>query len=488
MDPAPAPDPEPGAPRLRSPAGRGLLTATVLGSGVAFLDATVVNVALPTIGRDLGASLAQLQWTVNGYTLSLAALILLGGSLGDRLGRRRVFVAGVVWFAVASVACALAPDAGWLVAARVLQGVGGALLTPGSLALLQSGLHPDDRATAIGLWSGLSGVSTAVGPFVGGWLVALDWRWVFWVNVPLAALTVWLALRHAPESRDDTAAGRVDAPGAVLGALALGALTYALVAAPEPGSGGRAALAGALAVLGGAAFVLRQRRARHPMVPPRLFADRVFTIVNAETLLVYAALSGMSFLLVLHLQVSLGYSPLAAGVAMLPVTVLLTAFSGPAGALGQRVGPRLPLTLGPAVAAAGLLLLVPLRAGDGYWLDQLPGLVLFGAGLTLLVAPLTATVMAAPPAHLVGTASGVNNAVARTGGLLAVAALPAVAGISGQAYADPDRLTPAYAVGMATCVGLLAAGAVVGLLGLPRGARLRQAPAPTSGRDRPPGT
>jgi EmrB/QacA subfamily drug resistance transporter len=454
--------------RLSSASGRGLLAATVLGSGMAFLDSTVVNVAVREIGRDLQASLASLQWTINGYTLALAALILLGGSLGDRLGRRRVFVVGVAWFAVASLACAVAPNVHLLVAARVVQGIGGALLTPGSLAMIQAGMDPDDRPRAIGLWSGLSGVSTAVGPFVGGWLIEIDWRWVFWINLPIAAVTIWLALRYAPESRDDDSQHRLDAAGAVLGAASLGAATYALIAAPEPGSAGRVLAASVVAVVLGVGFVVLQRRARFPMVPPSLFESRVFTVDNLFTFVVYAALSGMSFLLVLQLQTSLQYSPLEAGVATLPVTVLLMLLSGTAGSVGQRVGPRLPLTLGPAVAAVGLALLAPLQPGDGYVVHVLPGVLLFGLGLTALVAPLTTSVMGAAPPHLVGTASGVNNAVARTGSLIAVAALPAVAGLSGLAYADPVAMTAGYSVAMWVCVGLLLAGSAFAAAGLPR--------------------
>jgi EmrB/QacA subfamily drug resistance transporter len=457
---------EPDAVRLGTPAGRGLLGAAVLGSGMAFLDSTVVNVAVRAIGKDLDASLGALQWTITGYTLTLAALILVSGTLGDRFGRRRLFVIGVTWFAVASLACALVPNVELLVIARLLQGVGGALLTPGSLAMLQASFAKDDRAKAIGLWSGLSGVAVAAGPFVGGWLIELSWRWIFAINLPLAVVTVALALRCAPESRDPNPEP-MDVPGAALGILALGAGTYALIAAGGGSSPAMLATTAVLAVGAGAGFVVRQLRSRHPSVPPELFTNRVFNVVNLETLFVYAALSGVAFFLVLQLQTSLGYSPLQAGIATLPMTALLTAFSGWAGAFGARVGPRLPLTAGPLLAAAGLLLLVGVSAGDDYWTAVLPGVLLFGVGLTMLVAPLTATVMAAAPHHLVGTGSGVNNAVARTGGLLAVAALPAVAGLSGHAYEDPVALTSGYRVAMWVCVALLAVGAGVAAVALP---------------------
>jgi EmrB/QacA subfamily drug resistance transporter len=451
---------------LSSAAGRGLLAAATLGSGMAFLDSTVVNVALPTIGRETGAGLDALQWIVNGYTLTLAALILVGGSLGDRFGRRKVFVVGVVWFAVASAACALAPSAGALVAARALQGVGGALMTPGSLAMIQASLRQQDRARAIGLWSGLSGVAGAVGPFVGGLLIAVDWRLVFWINVPLAVVAAALALRCAPESRDECSSGGVDLPGAVTGALALGASAFALVSAPGQGASPAVVGSAVLAVVSGVAFVVRERRTPHPMVPPSLFADRVFTVANILTLCVYAALGGLLFLLVLQLQVTLGWTPLQAGLATLPITVLLTLFSGRAGALAQRTGPRLPLTVGPVVAAAGAALLAFVGPGDGYVIDVLPGVLLFGLGLVTLVAPLTAAVMAAAPPSRVGVASGVNNAVARAAGLLAVAALPALVGLGGQAWGDPATLTPAYRDAALLCAGLLAVGGVVALVGL----------------------
>jgi EmrB/QacA subfamily drug resistance transporter len=450
--------------RLASARGRGLVAAASLGSGMAFLDAMVVNVALPTVGRDLDADLAALQWTVNAYTLLLAALILLGGSLGDRLGRRRIFGVGVTWFAVASLLCAIAPTVELLNAARALQGIGAALLTPGSLAMIQASMHPDDRGKAIGAWSGLTSVSGILGPPLGGWLIELDWRWIFGINLPLAALTLLLTARCAPETRDDDMTGRLDAAGAAVAALALGAGTYALViAAEEPGRG---AVTGAVALLAAAAFVVRERTASSPMVPPTLFSDRVFTVTNLLTLAVYAALSGVLFLLVLQLQVSLGWSPLAAGVATLPMTLLLVMLSPRAGALGQRIGPRLPLTVGPWTTAAGAALLMTAGPGDTYPLHVLPGVLLFGAGLTVLVAPLTATVLAAAPEQLTGTASAVNNAVARTAGLLAIAALPALVGLSGQAYSDPATLTPAYRAGMLICAGLLAAGGTIALVGL----------------------
>lgn len=294
---------------------------------MAMLDGTVVNVALPRIGTDLGAPLAALQWTLNAYLLTLAGLILLGGALGDRYGLRRVFLIGVLWFAAASAACAAAPTIEVLVAARAVQGVGGALLTPGSLAMLQAVFHPDDRSAAVGLWSGLGGVSAAIGPFLGGWLVdGPGWRWIFLLNVPLAALVVAVASRHVPESRDESATGRFDVLGAALAALALGSVTYALTAAGD-GLSAVVWVSGAAGLLLGTAFVVVERRVPEPMLPLGLFSSRLFTAVNLVTLCVYAAFSGVFFLLVVQLQIVSGFSPLVSGLALLPITVLMLALS-----------------------------------------------------------------------------------------------------------------------------------------------------------------
>ena len=441
--------------RLDSAGGRWLLAATVLASGIVFLDGSIVSLALPDIDRDLGAGVAGLQWTVNGYTLSLAALVLVGGSLGDRLGRRRIFMVGTAWFGVASVLCALAPSIELLVLARVLQGIGGALLTPGSLAIISAAIHPDDRGRAIGIWSGLSGVTTAVGPLVGGWLVEISgWRAVFWVNLPLVLVVLFIAARHVPESRgsDD----RIDVTGAAITAASLAALTYGLVEELWlPTSIGVALLV---------VFVVHQLRTPHPLVPMELFADRVFTAANLCTFGIYAALSGSMFLLVLQLQYVAGYSPLEAGLATLPATILVLLFSGRAGAFGQRVGPRIPLTLGPWIAAAGLLLYLRVGEGASMWLDVLPGAIVFGAGLTLLVAPLTTAVLAAAPDERSGTASGINNAVARTAGLLAVAAIPPLAGIAGADFASPEVFGPGFRTGTLLCAGLLVVSGLVAAL------------------------
>ncbi|MGP3926551.1 MFS transporter [Streptomyces sp. 8N616] len=432
---------------------------------MALLDSTVVNVALPRIGADLNADLAVLQWTVNAYLLTLAGLILLGGALGDRFGRRRVFVVGIVWFALASLACGLAPNAVMLIAARALQGIGGALLTPGSLALIQSTFHPDDRARAVGAWSGLGGVAAAVGPFVGGWLVdGPGWRWVFLLNVPLAAICVPVAMRHVPETRDPQAHGRFDVAGAAVGALALGAITYALIDAPEQGASPVIIGAAVAGLLLGAVFVRMERRRADPMVPPQIFASRQFTAVNAVTFCVYAAFGGFFFLSVLQLQVVLGYSALAAGTALLPTTLLMLLLSARSGELGQRIGPRIPLTAGPLLCACGMLLMLRAGPGSSYWADVLPALLVQGFGMVLLVAPLTSTVLASVVVERAGLASGVNNAVARAGGLIAVAALPLLAGTGPEAYRSATEFDQTFERAMTICAGVLVVGALIAWL------------------------
>lgn len=428
------------------------------------LDSTIVNVALPRIGAELDADVAGLQWILDGYLLSLASLILVAGSLGDRYGRRRVFTFGVVWFGAASLLCGLAPSTELLVLARVLQGVGGALLTPGSLAIIQSAFVRDDRARAIGAWSGLAGVATAVGPLVGGLLVQLwSWRLAFLVNLPVAVLCVWLARRCVPESRDEQLTGRPNVTESVVGALGLAGLTGALVEAPARGADPLVVTAGLVGVAGLVAFVLLQRRGRDPLVPPRLFTDRTFVLANALTFLVYAALGGVMVLMVLQLQVSLGYSPTAAGLASLPITATMLALSARSGRLAQRIGPKLQLVVGPLLVAAGMLLLRRAEPGAGYLDGVLPGVLVFGLGLAAVVAPVTATVLAAAPDRYAGVASGVNNAVARTGSLVAVAVLPAVAGLTGAKYADPAALTDGWQTALLVCA---AAAAIGGLLAL----------------------
>ncbi|MEV4701679.1 DHA2 family efflux MFS transporter permease subunit [Actinoplanes sp. NPDC049316] len=456
--------------RYGTAAGRWVLLATVLGSSLAFVDATVVNIALPMIGRDLGSSAAGLQWTVNGYTLSLASLILLGGSLGDRFGRKRIFMIGVAWFAASSLLCGLAQNTGMLVGARVLQGVGGALLTPGALAILEASFVPKDRSRAIGAWSGLGGIGGALGPFLGGWLVELGtWRYIFLINVPLALVVLAVAARHVPESRNPSAAGTIDLAGVLTGAVGLGGLTYGFTAwtAHGPASPGVlvALLAGAAGLV---AFVLVERRTRNPLLPPSIFRTKAFSGANLVTFLAYAANGGVFFLVVLNLQVVAGFSPLAAGLALLPITVLMLLLSAPSGALGQRIGPRLPMTVGPIVCAAALLLMSRIDAGTGYLTGVLPAVTLFGLGLCALVAPLTATALGSLDDTYAGIASGVNNAVARAAGLLAVAVLPLAAGLGSGNLTDAAQLHPVYRTSMHICAALMAAAGLLAYVMIPK--------------------
>ncbi|WP_041674458.1 MFS transporter [Prescottella equi] len=447
--------------QLKSPRGRWVVAATVLGSSLAMLDGTVVNVALPRIGEDLGAEVAGLQWVLSGYTLTLASLILFGGALGDRVGRRRVFVWGTVWFAGASALCALAPNVTILVAARLLQGVGAALLTPGSLAIISASFDEEDQGAAIGLWSGLGGVAAAVGPLLGGWLVEVaGWRSVFLINLPLAVAVAWVSARHVPETRDPHPPERLDVLGSALAALALGALTYGLIE--------RAVWAVIAGLVLMAAFVVVERRSRYALVPGSLFASRVFVAANLVTLAVYAALGGVFFLLLLQLQIVSGYSPLAAGVASLPITVLMLLLSSRAGRWAQIHGPRIPMTVGPLLGAGGLLLMLRIGPGASYPTQVLPAVLVFGLGLSALVAPLTAAVLGSVSSDQAGIASGVNNAVARTSQLLAVAALPALAGIGADALADPAAFASGFRVAMLICAGLLLIGAVLSAVMIPR--------------------
>ncbi|MDQ6669292.1 MAG: MFS transporter [Chloroflexota bacterium] len=462
--------------RFVSARGRWVLLATVLGSAVVMLDGTVVNVALPSIGREMAAGVDGLQWTVSGYMLTLSSLILLGGSLGDLFGRRRLFVIGVIWFAAASLLCGVAPNLELLVAARVLQGVGGALLTPGSLAILQASFHPDDRAQAIGAWSGLGGIATAVGPFLGGWLIqAVSWRLIFFLNLPLALAVVFVALRHVPESSDPDSVRELDITGAVLAVVGLGGTSFALIEGPTVGFGSPlvvlAAVVGVLSLVG---FGFTEARSRHPMLPLSLFASRQFTGANLVTLAVYAALSGVLFLLVVQLQQVVGYSPLQAGVATLPITAMLFLLSARMGKLGQRIGPRIPLTVGPLTAAVGVALMVRIGSGSSYLLDVFPSLIVFGLGMSITVAPLTATVMGAVESRHAGLASAVNNAVARAAGLIAVAVLPALAGLTGAAYLDPEIFSAGFHRAALISAALTAVGGLLGWLTLGDGRQTHQ--------------
>lgn len=415
-----------------SPAlGRWVLFATILASSMAFIDSTALNVALPALQADLGASGPDLLWIVNAYALLLAALLLVGGALGDRLGRRRVFMAGIGLFAAASLLCGLAPSTGLLIGARALQGVGGALMVPGSLALLAALFPAERRGQAVGTWSSFSTITTMLGPALGGLLAQAGlWRAVFLINLPLAALALWALWRHVPESRDP-AAGPLDYPGAALATLGLSGLTYGCIEAARRGFGAPDVLA---ALLGGAAalaaFGAVEARAAHPMVPLSLFRSRSFSGTNAMTLFLYAALSGALFFLPLNLVQAQGYDAGLVGLVLLPFSLLLAGLSRWAGALADRLGPRLPLTVGPALAGLGfgLYALPGLTGGPrDYWTTFFPATLVLGLGMACTVAPLSATVIGAAPPERAGVASGISNAVSRAAGVLAVALLGALA-------------------------------------------------------------
>ncbi|GAC1387323.1 MAG: MFS transporter [Marmoricola sp.] len=454
--------------RFDEPAGRRLVATTVLGSGMGFLDGTIANVALPHIGKDLHANLADLQWVINGYTLTLASLILLGGSLGDRLGRKRVYGWGIAAFAAASALAALSPTIGLLITARAVQGVAAALMTPGSLALLEASFRKQDRMRAIGAWTGTLGIATAAGPALGGWLVGINWRIAFWVNLPIAVIVLVL-LRGAPESRDPDPEGRLDVPAALLAPLALGALTWSLTAWSSDGASPTTVVPLIVAIVAGIAFILRERSAVSPMLPLHLFANRDFSVVNLVTLFVYAALSGTLLFLSLYLQVSAGWTALAAGAATVPLSIVMFFLASRFGALASRIGPRRPMLAGEALLCLGLAVLALAPNHPQYLVDILPGILLMGFGLSMLVAPLTGTVLAAAPGRYAGLASGINNAVSRTAGLLAVAGLPLLVGLSGERYRSAGPVGSAYRASLWWCAAGVALGLVVTAAGLGRG-------------------
>ena len=413
----------PAPPAAHDP--RWALVVAILGSSMAFLDSTVVNVALPVMQRSLGATVGQLQWVVEAYALLLASLVLVGGALGDRLGRRAVFSTGVVMFALASAACGAAPGIRLLIAARALQGAGAALLVPGSLALISASFPAEKRGGAIGAWSAWSAITASAGPVAGGWVAShASWRWLFFFNVPVAALVVVLAARRITETRDPEAPARLDLAGAALATVGLGLVVYALIdAGPAGVSSPRALALLGLGVAALVAFVLVEAHVTSPMVPLDLFRSRTFAGTNLLTLLLYAALGGALFFVPFNLIQVQGYSPAAAGAALLPFVLFVSTMSRWAGGLATKLGPRVFLCGGPLIVAAAFVLLARPGVGGSYWSTFFPGVVTLGLGMGFTVAPLTATVMGAVDPRHAGVASGINNAVARTAALLAVAAL-----------------------------------------------------------------
>jgi EmrB/QacA subfamily drug resistance transporter len=453
------------------------LVATILGSTVVFLDSTVVNVALPAINEGLDAGLSGQQWVVEAYMLTLVSLLLVGGSLGDQFGRKRMFVMGLIGFGATSALCAVAPTVEFLIAARALQGIAGALLVPGSLAIVAATFEGEARGQAVGTWTAWTGIATVIGPAGGGALIGLtSWRAIFWVNLPLIAATVALTMHSVEESRDPDAFHGIDWTGIVLSAAGLAGPVFALIEQPKYGWGDPLVWVPLLAgVACFALFVLHEARARHPMMDLGLFRIRNFAVANLTTLSAYAGLIGGLFFVGLYLQQVGGYSPLEAGLATTPISVILFVLSPRWGKLASGTGPRLPMTLGPIIGGVGLLMMLRIGSGADYVVDVLPAVLVFGLGLSATVAPLTATVLDSVPEHRVGIASGINNGVSRVAGLLAIAILGAVISARFAAVAGPGTsggpLT-AHAPDASTAafhLGVLIAGVLMILGGIASG-------------------
>lgn len=446
--------------------GRGIIFATVLGSGVSFLDGLVVNIALPQMDADLSLGITGFQWVVSGYLLTLSALILLGGSLGDTYGRRRIYVIGISLFGLTSVLCGLAPNAFLLIVARLLQGVAGALMIPASLAVIQASFVKEDRGKAIGLWTGVGAGATAIGPFVGGFFVTyVSWRWAFLINVPLCSLAVWAALRWVPESSSVQAGGtrKIDWVGALLAGLGLAGVTYWAIEATNEARGAEPLIVGLLGITALVSFVLWEKRVDQPMLPMSMFSNSQFSWVNLCTFLLYGAFITGTTLSGIRLQTELGYSAFEAGLASWPVTVLMFFLAGRFGALAQRVGPRWLMTAGPVLIALGLFGMSEFEAGRSYLTFVMPVMIIWGFGLAMVVAPLTAAALGSADQNRTGIASAFNNAASRVGSTIGIAIIPLMAGMSGGASLSSGNFQTAYGkavfitAGFALLSGLVAA-------------------------------